>query len=68
MNDSKDHKAAAEPPLDCDVMPCPFCGETSIPEGPQHVGAAQDRTVSRALGFGPAIPGFLKRPGIGRQG
>lgn len=30
MNDSKDHKAAAEPPLDCDVMPCPFCGETSI--------------------------------------
>lgn len=28
MNDSKDHKAAAEPPLNCHVMPrpCPFCG------------------------------------------
>lgn len=30
MNDSKDHKAAAEPPLDCRVMPpkvaqCPCC-------------------------------------------
>ena len=23
-------KAAAEPPLDCRVMPCPFCGSTSI--------------------------------------
>jgi len=23
MNDSKDHKAAAEPPLDCNVMPMP---------------------------------------------
>lgn len=32
MNDSKDRKAAAEPPLDCRVMPlpCPFCGSTSI--------------------------------------
>lgn len=29
MNDSKDHKAAAEPPLDCRVslLPCPFCGK-----------------------------------------
>ena len=28
MNDSKDQKAAAEPPLDCRVrlLPCPFCG------------------------------------------
>lgn len=32
MNDSKDQKAAAGPPLDCRVMPlpCPFCGSTSI--------------------------------------
>ena len=32
MNDSKDRKAAAEPPLDCVVMPlpCPFCGKKSI--------------------------------------
>ena len=30
MNDSKANEAAAEPPLDCRVMPCPFCGSDSI--------------------------------------
>ena len=45
MNDSKDHKAAAEPPLDCRVMPsklvnglipphttCPFAGKCADPD------------------------------------
>ncbi len=32
MNDSKDQKAATEPPLDCRVspLPCPFCGGKAV--------------------------------------